>query len=201
MFYDDEVSLERIREMYLAVNGDWPMTAGDDDYVRSNFVEIPDTADYPREQTLKLMAERRLPLPAYLLSDGTPMVHPDFLEPVREAGSVEALHAWFTDQWLATDRAIAEEEWSEGYLSGQYVCLWSVIPATIRAKSQTIDEIKTEAAALDAGHGSRDRLAAAVDRLDALEPPFTPYDERRFGGPTSRQVWIRDVREQFLSGK
>ncbi|WP_418608153.1 DUF6058 family natural product biosynthesis protein [Georgenia sp. SUBG003] len=49
------------------------------------------------------------------------------------------------------------------------------------------------------GRGSRDRLAAAVDRLDELEPPFTGYDRKRFGGPTSRQVWIDDVRTTHLA--
>lgn len=194
----DRVSLHRVREMYLVVNGAHSMTAADDAYVRNNFIEIPDAADYSRDEILTLMAEGRLPLPAYLLSDGTPMVHPDFLEPVRQAGSVATLQKWFIDQWPATDQPAAREEWSEGYLSGQYVCLWSVTPATIQAKTRAIEDIKTEIAALEVGQGSRGRLAAAVDRLDTLEPPFTPYDDLRFGRPTSRQVWIDDVRKEHL---
>jgi hypothetical protein len=148
---------------------------------------------------LALMAEGRLPLPSYLLSDGTPMVHPDFLDPVAAAGSVDALHEWFVGHWPADGQAEAEEEWSDGYLSGQYVCLWSVTPETIRAKTAAIESIKAAIAALQAGTGTRQELAAAVDRLDALEPPFTDYDLLRFGGPTSRQVWIDDVRRDYLS--
>jgi hypothetical protein len=79
------------------------------------------------------------------------------------------------------------------------VCLWSVTPETIRAKTAAIESIKSAVAALQAGIGTRDELADAVDRLDALEPPFTYYDLLRFGGPTSRQVWIDDVRRDYLS--
>lgn len=170
------------------------MNAADDDYVCRHFVPVPDAEDYPQERILQLMAERKLPLPAYLLSDGTPMVHPDFLDSVRNAGSEPALREWFVQQWPTDERDVAEEEWAEGYLSGQYVCLWSVSPMTIQAKTEAIEQIKREIEALDAGEGSQERLVEAVDRLDHLEPPFTAYDELRFDGPTSRQVWIDDVR-------
>jgi hypothetical protein len=194
------MSLERVREMYLALNGDHPMTDDDDAYVRRHFVEIPETTELPRERVLGLIAERRLPLPSYWLDDGTPMVHPDFLELVQKAGSPQALQEWFVDQWPSSERAVAEEEWDDGYLSGQYVCLWTVTPTTIQAKTRTIEEIKAEVAAIDAGDGSRERLAAAVDRLDELEPPFTEYDHLRFAGRTSREVWIEDVRATYLAG-
>ena len=174
------------------------MSEVDDAYVRANFVEIPDAEDLPRERVLALIVEGRLPLPAYLLSDGTPMVHPDFLEPVRAVGSIEALKSWFIQQWPETERAIAEEEWSEGYLSGQYVCLWSVTPATIQAKTRAIEAIRAEVAEIEAGHGSLTELAAAVNDLDGLEPAFTAYDRLRFGGRTSREVWIDDVRKKYL---
>ena len=193
------VSLEKVQHRYRELNGDHPMTADDDAYVRSWCVEPAEGAGLSRDEVLGLMAEGQLPLPSYLLSDGTPMVHPDFLDPVAAAGSVEALHDWFTRQWPADGQAEAEEEWSEGFLSGQYVCLWSVTPSTIRAKTAAIESIKSAIDALRAGTGSREELAVAVDRLDALEPPFTAYDLLRFGGPTSRQVWIDDVRREHLS--
>jgi hypothetical protein len=40
-------------------------------------------------------------------------------------------------------------------------------------------------------------LHALVDELDALEPPFAPYDRLRFGGPISRDTLIDDVRARF----
>ncbi len=193
------VSLEKVQQRYRELNGDHPMTADDDAYVRSWCVETSGGAGLSRDEVLGLMAEGRLPLPSYLLSDGTPMVHPDFLDPVAAAGSVESLHDWFVRQWPVEGQAEAEEEWSDGYLSGQYVCLWSVTPDNIRAKTAAIESIKSAVDALQAGTGTREELAAAVDRLDALEPPFTAYDLLRFGGPTSRQVWIDDVRRDHLS--
>ena len=74
----------------------------------------------------------------------------------------------------------------------------SVTPATIQAKTRAIEDIK---AAIDDLPESRDLLAEAVDRLDALEPAFTGYDLLRFGGPSSRQVWIEDVRAEHLAGE
>ena len=194
------VSLEAVQQRYRDLNGDHPMTPADDAYVRSWCVEVDGGAGLSRDDVLALMAEGRLPLPAYLLSDGTPMVHPDFLDPVAAAGSVEQVHDWFVGQWPAEERAVAEEEWSDGYLSGQYVCLWSVTPDNIRAKTAAIEAIKAALSAYESGTGTREALAAAVDRLDALEPPFADYDLLRFGGPTSRQVWIDDVRRAHLGG-
>lgn len=193
------MSLEAVRRMYVTLNGDHPMSEADDDYVRRYFVPVPDTADFPRARLFELMADGQLPLPSYLLSDGTPMVHPDYLDPVEAAGSVEALHDWFVGHWSDDEQDAAESEWSEGYLSGQYVCLWSVTPTTIKAKTEAIESIKSEIEAFGAGTGSQDRLRRAVDRLDTLEPPFTRYDLLRFGGPTSRQVWIDQVRARYLA--
>ena len=192
------MTLERVQQLYVALNGDHPMGPADDEYVRRHFVPVPDSPEHPREQVLAWMAEGRLPLPSYLLSDGTPMVHPDFLDPLHRAGSLDGLKDWFVGHWPAEEHDVAEQEWSLGYLSGQYVCLWSVTPETIRAKTDAIEAIKGELDALEQGLGSHDRLARAVDRLDALEPPFTAYDEARFAGPTSRRVWIEDIRRAHL---
>lgn len=193
------MTLAEVRRLYADLNGDHRMTAADDTYVRMHFAPVAESTERPQDNVLALMAERRLPLPSYLLSDGTPMVHPDFLAPVEAAGSVEALKIWFMDQWPSDEQEVAESEWAE-YLSGQYVCLWSVTPTTIQAKTSTIELIKAEVAELDAGRGSRERLRKAVDALDALEPPFTAYDLLRFGGPTSRQVWIDDIRSAYGTG-
>jgi hypothetical protein len=41
------------------------------------------------------------------------------------------------------------------------------------------------------------RVHALVDELDAIEPPFAPYDRLRFGGPVSRDRLIEEVRRRF----
>jgi hypothetical protein len=70
-----------VHDRFVAVNGDHPMTAEDDAYARENFV-----AATPEAMTL--MLEARLPLPAYVLSDGTPMVPEAHGSPPRSrAGS------------------------------------------------------------------------------------------------------------------
>ena len=99
------MSLARVQDRYRALNGDHPMTPEDDAYVRSWCVEVDGGAGLTRAEVLDLMAAGELPLPAYLLSDGTPMVHPDFLAPVEAAGSGFA----FPSQtlYLARDSGLA----------------------------------------------------------------------------------------------
>lgn len=188
--------LDPIRALYLELNGDHPMSEADEDYVRRLFVPLDDD-----DEVVDLIVERRLPLPSYLLSDGTPMVHPGFLDNLRAARGPERIEGWFLAHWPENEQDVAAEEW-ESYLSGQYVCLYEVTPETIQAKTRLIDEIKDRAARLDAGEdGNREGLLAAVDELDALEPPFAPhYDRLRFGGPSSREVWIDGMRDTHLGG-
>jgi hypothetical protein len=192
--------LDAIRELYVAVNGDHPMTAADDAYVRRLFVPLFGDSDWPLETVCGLIAERRLPLPSYVLSDGTLMVHPGYLDNLRAAGGPDRIEAWFKAHWAAEQQDQAVEEW-DAYLSGQYVCLYDVTPQTIQAKTRLIEQIKELVGRLeDSGNDDmREALRAAVDELDALEPPFAPdYDRLRFGGPSSREVWIDGVRAAHL---
>lgn len=191
---------EIVRERYAQVNGSHPMTATDDEYCRRLFVPLPDEPDYPRDNLLRLIAGEAIPVPSYVLSDGTLMVHPDYLDVIRQAGGPQSLRQWFVGQWPEEEQDTAEEEW-QAYLSGQYVCLHSVTPETIQAKARLVEAIRTLTTAVDADPSgqAQERLASAVDELDALEPPFTAYDRLRFGGPLSREVWIDDVRAAYLS--
>ena len=68
------MSIEQVRQRYRQVNGDHPMSPEDDCYVRGHFVEVPDP-----DATFDLMLADELPLPSYLLSDGTPMVPADYM--------------------------------------------------------------------------------------------------------------------------
>jgi RimJ/RimL family protein N-acetyltransferase len=195
----DDTLTQSVHDRYVAVNGDHPMTAEDDAYAREHF--LPATP-----QAMELMLADRLPLPSYVLSDGTPMVPPDHVRPAEVAGGVERLHDWFVAFW-EDDPATGEQEWV-AYLSGQYVCLREVLPMRIKQKAERIAEA---AAAVDLlrrdPHDpvARGMLGEAVDGvlavpgLDSLLRPMTAYDRLRFGGPTSREQWVDAPRAEFLT--
>ncbi|MEU8575134.1 DUF6058 family natural product biosynthesis protein [Streptomyces asoensis] len=183
---------------FREVNGVHPMTEDDDAYVSAQFAVLEQVcARHGRDPDAvrRLMLERRLPLPGYLRSDGAEMVPADLFALADEAGGVERLEAWFTAHWA--DAAEGRAEW-DAYLSGQYVCLHSVTPATIRRKDHLTGAITAAVNEPDAGSARwSERLHALVDELDALEPAFTGYDRLRFGGPTSRDRCVDAVRDRF----
>jgi RimJ/RimL family protein N-acetyltransferase len=190
------MTLAKVRALYREVNGDHPVSPEDDAYVRAHFVEVPDP-----DATLDRMVAGELPLPSYLLADGTPMVPADYLDPIGWAGGVDQLRAWFLDHWPVDEQDVAEEEWT-AYLSGQYVCLRSVTPLTIRRKAVLVEQVKAAVAVLEReprDSGARGSLGEATSKLDALELPMTGYDRLRFGGPLSREAWIDEPRWRFLA--
>ncbi|MEU2396549.1 DUF6058 family natural product biosynthesis protein [Streptomyces pseudogriseolus] len=192
---------QQLAERFREVNGDHPMTAADDAYVSAQFVTLEDLCAVQgrdADEVRRLMLDGRLPLPGYLRSDGAEMVPADLFALADEAGGVDRLEAWFTAHW--TDPAAGKAEW-DAYLSGQYVCLHSVTPATIRRKDRLTAAIGAAVDEPDAGSVRwTERLHALVDELDALEPAFTAYDRLRFGGPTSRDTCIDAVRARFPRG-
>ncbi len=189
---------QQLVQRFKEVNGDHPMTDADDAYVSAQFVALEDLcAVHGREadDVRRLMLGQRLPLPGYLRSDGAEMVPADLFALADEAGGVDLLEAWFTAHWA--DLITGKAEWN-AYLSGQYVCLHSVTPATIQRKDHLTTAIAAAANELAAGSArSAERLHALVDELDALEPAFTSYDRLRFGGPTSRDTCIDAMRARF----
>lgn len=188
-------TLDKVRELYLDVNGQHPMSPADDAYVRRHFVEVPDP-----DATLERMVAGELPLPSYLLADGTPMVPADFLEPVEWSGGLERLGVWFLDHWPDDAQDTAREEWT-AYLSGQYVCLRSVTPVNIRRKTALVEQVKAAVSVLEQqprDTTARGSLGEATSRLEDLELPMTDYDRLRFGGPLSRETWIEEPRRRFL---
>ncbi|MEU6338851.1 DUF6058 family natural product biosynthesis protein [Streptomyces cellulosae] len=185
---------QQLAERFREVNGDHPMTAADDAYVTAQFVvleELCAAQGHHPDAVRRLMLDGRLPLPGYLRSDGAEMVPADLFALADEAGGVDLLETWFTAHWA--DPVTGKAEWN-AYLSGQYVCLHSVTPATIRRKDRLTAAI---GAALDDPDTDSGHLHALVDELDALEPAFTAYDRLRFGGPTSRDTCIDAVRARF----
>ncbi|WP_371557322.1 DUF6058 family natural product biosynthesis protein [Streptomyces longwoodensis] len=189
---------QRLVERFQEVNGDHPMTDADDVYVSAQFVALEELcAVHGREADAvrRLMLSRRLPLPGYLRSDGAEMVPADLFALADEAGGEDLLEAWFTAHWA--DPIAGKAEW-EAYLSGQYVCLHSVTPATIQRKDHLTAAIGSAVHEPDAGSAPwSERLHSLVDELDTLEPAFTAYDRLRFGGPTSRDTCIDAVRARF----
>jgi hypothetical protein len=76
--------------------------------------------------------------------------------------------------------------------------LRTVTPETIVRKAQLVDQI--DAALADPRPRDadwRDAVRAAVDELDALERPFAPLDEYRFGMRPTRRRFIDDPRERW----
>ncbi|MBT2367112.1 hypothetical protein J7E88_17810 [Streptomyces sp. ISL-10] len=191
--YQDELA-----EHFSRINGDHPMTPADDAYVTAQFAELEELCaaeGHDPGSVRRTMLAGLLPLPGYLRSDGAEMVPRDLFALTERAGGPDRLEVWFTAHWA--DRSVGRREW-EAYLSGQYVCLHSVSPATIQRKEQLTAAITAAPTEPDAGSaGWTARLHALIDELDALEPAFTTYDRLRFGGPTSRDVCIGAMRARY----
>ncbi|WP_297741875.1 GNAT family N-acetyltransferase [Nocardioides sp.] len=188
--------LQIVRDRFREVNGEHPMTEADDAYAREHFTPAP-------PEHLGDIAAGRLPLPAYVLNDGTPMVA-DIGDCLGAAGGVAGLHDWFVEFWPG-DPATADFEW-DTFLSGQYVCLRVLDPISIRRRAVLIEQARAAVDALridardELAQGS---LAEAVDGglaspgLDELLLPMTAFDRLRFGGPTVRDLWVETVRAEF----
>lgn len=188
-----------VHDRYVTVNGDHPMTAEDDAYVREHFVPATPEA-------MQHMLDGRLPLPSYVLGDGTPMVPATHGELAQIAGGLDGLRRWFVAFW-GEDRAAGEREWVH-YLSGQHVSLREVTPVRIRQQAERVAEA---AAAVDLlRHDPHDPIGRgmlgeavdgvlAVPGLDWLLLPMTAYDRLRFAGPTVRETWVDAPRADFLT--
>jgi Family of unknown function (DUF6058) len=190
-----------VQTRFLAVNGDHPMTPEDDAYVTEWFTPLEALAEHAGrdvDDLRRLMLANRLPLPGYIRSDGAQMVPRDLLELTVRSGGVERLPAWFAAHFPDPGTAVAE--W-DAYLAGHYVCLRSVAPENMKRKDELVAGI--ERALANPEPGSEAWLAALheqVDELDALEPPFAPYDRRRFGGLVSRDRLVDAPRADYPRG-
>jgi hypothetical protein len=187
-----------IAARFVATNGDHPMTPDDDAYVSEWFTpleELAAQAGKSADELRRLVLSNRLPLPSYIRTDGAQMVPQDLLELPRRAGGFDRLPDYFAAQF--DDPAKAVSEW-DGYLAGHYVCLRSVSPENIKRKDELVVAIEAQLARPRIDSTAwLERLHMLVDELDALEPPFAPYDRLRFGGPVSRDRLIDDVRKRF----
>jgi hypothetical protein len=187
-----------VEARFRAVNGDHPMTDEDDAYVSEQYVPLEELAaatGHDAADVRRLMLANRLPLPSYLRSDGMQMVARDLFELAERAGGIDRLVEWFAAHFA--DPAKAVSEW-DAYLAGHYVCLRSVTPEQMKRKDELVDAIEAALAEPDPESAAwLERLHALVDDLDAIEPPFAPYDRLRFGGPVSRDRLIDAVRRRY----
>ena len=189
---------DAVATRFYAVNGRHPMTADDDAYAREWYIsveELAGRAGVQPSELRRLILANRLPLPSYILTDGTQMVARDLLELPRRAGGYDELPEWFAQHFESTRDAI--REW-DGYQRGHSVCLRHVLPETIRRKEELVKAIKTATAEPQSDdHAWLVALHRLVDELDTLEPPFAAYDRLRFGGPISRDTCINAIRKRF----
>ena len=91
-------------------------------------------------------------------------------------------------------------------MSGQYVCLRHLNPLSIRRKAVLVEQARVAVDVLrddprdEVAQGS---LGEAVDGavgtvgLDELLLPTIGYDRRRFGMPSTRDIWVDAVRAEF----
>src|SRR4029453_8174695 len=174
------------------------LTAADVAYVRANFrplAEVCAERGEQVEQVRALIRTKRLPAPSYLLPDGTEMVPADYFAFADEAGGPKRLREEFARRHRAAGGfpVELEEDW-QGFIDGGYgICLRSVSPETIVAKSKLVESIGALLEQAVPHHGEwRARLRRDVDELDALERQFSPdYDRQRFERPPSRDLLIK----------
>jgi hypothetical protein len=185
--------------------GEPTFTAADLTYLHQNYRTLeaicrdrPETAD----QIRKLIADRLLPQPSYVLDDGTELFPPDYFRLPDEAGGPACLRTYFSERYYAAGgRGDEFEEQWDGYMSGIYgVCLKDVVPETMVRKTALVDSL-TEL--LDRPQPHDDdwctQLRREVEELDQLERPFSPdYDRSdRFAQPPSRDRLIAAARARY----
>lgn len=172
------------------------LAAADEAYIRCAHVPLEEVAGPRLSEVRAAIAAGRLPAPAYVLDDGTEMVARDHLALADEAGG--DLAAAFRARYLAAAGADPDGAWA-GYLSGAYaICLRTATPETIARKDRLVEEV--EALLADPrprDHDWRGALRAGVDELDALERPFAPLDEHRFGARPTRHRLVGDPRARW----
>jgi hypothetical protein len=173
-------------------------------YIGANYATLEELCAGRRESPAdvrRLIEQRRLPRPSYVLDDGTEMYPYDYFRLFDDAGGVESLREHFDERLRAAGDDDVDEQW-EGYLSGIYaVCLRDVTPETIARKTKLVTSLcELLVLAKPRDPDWRERLRREVDELDELEREFAPdYDrnEERFGCKPTRDLLIAAARERY----
>jgi hypothetical protein len=178
-------------------------------YIAANYFTLEsicqDRAE-PLAEVRRLIEQRRLPAPSYVLDDGTAMFPADYFRLVDEAGGTDRLRDFFAARYRAASQAEPghvdrlDEDWN-AYLDGIYgVCLRQVTPEAIVRKAvlvSSLSELLTLARPGDPDW--RRELRSQVDELDAAERQFAPDYDRgpEQSRPPTRDLLIEAARERF----
>ena len=194
----------------LPVGPPMPLDADDVSYVRREFVPLREACireGLPLARVREMVGEKRLPLPPYVLPEGTEMVPDEYFDLMHQAGSDKSMQEHFLDRFTSAasehgDPASLEEAtegWAD-YLSGEYfVCLKRATPENIVRKGWLVARIEQLLDVPRKGDPAwREELVSMVNELDDLERLFAAYDRDRFGAPSSRDRLITAVRLQYL---
>jgi hypothetical protein len=178
-------------------------------YLREHFRTLEQIcagrAETPGE-VRRLISERKLPRPSYLLEDGTELVPTDYFALVDAAGGVDGLrdeyvrryHQALAENGLDFDMELLERRW-ESYLDGvSGICMRRVTPETIVRKRVLIDAIEELLSEPRPDEEPwRANLRERVDELDRIEKPFAPDYDRDGRFVPTRDTHIRDVRRRY----
>jgi hypothetical protein len=172
-------------------------------YFAANYLTLEELcADRPEspENVQRLIEERRLAQPSYVLPDGTGMFPADYFRLIDEAGGADGLRGHFAARHRAANGKDLDQDW-EMYLDGTWgVCLRDVIPETIVRKNTLVSSLcELLVLARPRYEDWRQALREQVDELDALERQFSPdYDRSdQLDRPPTRDLIIAAARERY----
>jgi hypothetical protein len=183
------------------------LTNADIDYIRDNYATLAELcADRPEtpEQVERLIAQRLLPRPTYVLEDGTGYFPSDYFRLADEAGGPNELRARFVARYQAARQAEPADDLDQAwemYLGGVWgICLRDVTPETIVRKNALVSSLcELLVLARPDSPDWRHALRAQVDELDALEREFSPDYDRGDAQerPPTRDLLIAAARERY----
>ena len=152
------------------------------------------------EEVQRLIDERKLPQPSYVLPDGTGMFPADYFRLVDEAGGVDRLREQFAARHRAAEGKDLDQDW-EMYLDGTWgICLRDVTPETIVRKNTLVSSLcELLVLARTREPDWQKALREQVDELDELEREFAPDYDRSdsIDRPPTRDLIIAAARERY----
>jgi hypothetical protein len=172
-------------------------------YFSANYLTLEelcaDRAESPGD-VRRLIAQRKLPAPSYVLPDGTGMFPADYFRLVDEAGGPDGLREQFAARHRAANGKDLDQDWAF-YLDGIWgVCLREVVPETIVRKNTLVSSLcELLVLARRREPDWQQALREQVEELDELERPFSPDFDRsdQMDRPPTRDLIINAARERY----